>query len=74
MKARILIVLVALVLVGGGTAGLIYRGIDYSGRARHMELGPVELAVKKQERVQIPVWLGAGAIGVGTLLLLLRRK
>ncbi len=74
MKARTLITLAALILVACGTAALIYRGIDYSGSPRRMELGPVELAVKKQERIQIPVWVGAGAIGIGTLLLLLRRK
>ena len=74
MKARTLIALDALILIAGGTAALIYRGFDYSGRPRRLDLGPVELAVKKQERVQIPVWVGAGAIGVGALLLLLRRK
>jgi hypothetical protein len=74
MKTRTLIALAAVILVACGTAALIYRGFDYSGRTRRVELGPVELAVKKQERVEIPVWVGAGAIGVGVVLLLLRRK
>jgi hypothetical protein len=74
MKARMVITLTAVVLIACGTAALIYRGFEYSGRTRRVDLGPVELAVKKQERVQIPVWVGASAIGVGALLLLLRRK
>ncbi len=71
MKARALI---ALLLIACGTLALIYRGFDYGSQTRRVDLGPVELAVKKQERVQIPVWVGAGAIGLGALLLLLRRK
>jgi hypothetical protein len=74
MKARTLVALAAVILIACGTAALIYHGFDYSGRTRRVELGPVELAVKKQERVRIPVWVGASAIGIGALLLLLRSK
>ena len=65
---------IGIVLIVVGLAALIYRGIDYSSGPRRVDLGPVELEVKKRERIQIPVWVGASAIGIGTLLLLLRRK
>jgi hypothetical protein len=74
MKARTLTAVVAVILIACGTVALIYRGFDYSGRTRRVDLGPVELAVKKQQRVTIPVWIGASAIGLGALLLLLRRR
>jgi hypothetical protein len=67
-------VIVALVLIAAGTAALVYRGFSYPGQTRHASLGPVEVAVKRQERVTIPIWVGVGAIGVGALLLLLRRR
>jgi LPXTG-motif cell wall-anchored protein len=32
------------------------------------------MAVAEKERVNIPMWVGVGAIVAGTLLLLMRRK
>jgi hypothetical protein len=37
-------------------------------------VGPIELAVKDKETVNIPVWAGVGAIVVGGALLLAGRK
>jgi hypothetical protein len=71
MKARLVL---ALVLIAAGTAALVYRGFSYPGRTRRATLGPVEVAVKREERVAIPVWAGVGAIAVGAVLLLLRRR
>lgn len=71
MKARLVI---ALVLIAAGTAALVYRGFTYSGRTRRASLGPVEVAVKRQERVDIPAWAGVGAIALGAVILLLRRR
>ena len=74
MKARLVLVVLALVLIAAGTAALVYRGFTYSGRTRRATLGPVAVEVKRQERVDVPVWAGVGAIAVGAVLLLLRRR
>jgi hypothetical protein len=41
-----------------------------------VKLGPIQFSVKEKETVNVPVWAGAGAIGLGTLLLVVggRRK
>jgi hypothetical protein len=36
--------------------------------------GPVSLVVKDTEAVRIPTWAGAGAIVMGTVLLLVPRR
>ncbi len=64
----------ALLLLAAGTAALVYRGFNYPGRTQRANLGPLEVAVKRQERVEIPVWVGVGAIAVGASLLLLKRR
>jgi hypothetical protein len=34
-------------------------------------MGPIEMNVQEKQRVNIPVWAGAGAIAIGAALLLL---
>ena len=62
------------VLVVLGVLALIYRGFDYTREDTRARLGPIELSVKQKERVSIPVWAGAAAVGVGVLLLVTARK
>jgi len=57
-------------LIVAGTLGLIYGGFSYTKERRDVKLGPIQLSVKEKQRVNVPVWLGAGAIGLGALLLL----
>ena len=38
------------------------------------KLGPIELSVKDKKTVNIPVWAGVGAIGIGGALLLIGGK
>jgi hypothetical protein len=39
--------------------------------ATAVKIGPIELTVKDEETVNVPVWAGVGAIVVGALLLVL---
>jgi len=66
--------LAALVLIVAGVLGLAYGGFSYTKDTHEAKLGPIELSVEEKETVNIPVWLGAGAIIAGVLLLVVRAK
>ncbi|MCE2943631.1 MAG: hypothetical protein ACK5VV_04850 [Lysobacteraceae bacterium] len=57
-------------LVAAGAYGLAEGEVRYTKESRELKLGPVELALREQERIEIPAWAGYGAVGVGVLLLL----
>lgn len=62
--------ILAIVLIAAGVLGLVYRGFSYTKETHETKIGPIELAVKERERVDVPVWAGVGAIVVGSVLLL----
>ncbi|MCK6431938.1 MAG: hypothetical protein HUU30_17965 [Burkholderiaceae bacterium] len=66
----------AIVLIVAGVLGLAYGSFSYTRETHQAKLGPLELSVKEQETVNIPIWAGAGATVIGGVLLLLgvRRK
>ncbi|HQU17315.1 MAG: hypothetical protein B7Z66_15095 [Chromatiales bacterium 21-64-14] len=59
----------AIVLVVGGVLGLAYGGFSYTKDTHEAKLGPIELSVKDQKTINIPVWAGVGAIVIGGILL-----
>ena len=61
-------------LLAAGTLALVYGGFTYTKETHETRIGPLELVVKDQARVDIPVWAGVGAIAVGAVLLLLPRR
>ena len=63
--------ILGIALIVAGTLGLIYGGFTYTKDRRDVKLGPIQLSVKEKQRVNVPVWLGAGAIGLGALLLVI---
>ncbi len=66
--------LAALILIAAGALGLAVGGFSYTKETHETKVGPIELSVKDRETVNIPVWLGAGAIVAGVLLLVVRTK
>jgi len=66
--------IVAIVLIIGGVLGLVYGGFSYTKETQEAKLGPFELTVKDTHRVDVPIWLGVGAIVVGSGLLLFASK
>ena len=64
----------AVVLVAAGALGLAVGGFTYTKERHEAQLGPIELSVEEKGTVNIPVWLGAGALIAGVLLLVVRRK
>jgi len=63
---------VAILLILAGIAGLVYGQFSYTKETHEAQVGPLELSVKDQKTVDIPVWLGAGAVVVGAGMLVFR--
>jgi len=66
--------IIAIALIVAGVLGLVYGGFSYTRETHEAKVGPVEFSVADRERVNIPVWVGAGAVLLGGVLLLLGRK
>jgi hypothetical protein len=64
----------AIALIVAGALGLAYGGFSYTKDTTAVKLGPIELSVKEKETVNVPMWVGIGAIVVGGLLLVLGGK
>jgi multidrug transporter EmrE-like cation transporter len=65
---------VGLALIVAGILGLVYGSFSYTKQTHEAKLGPIELSVKEQQTVNVPVWAGAGAIAIGAVLLLFGGK
>ncbi|CDH46166.1 hypothetical protein [Candidatus Contendibacter odensensis] len=59
----------AIALIMVGVLGLAYGSFSYTKETQEARIGPIELTVKEQQTVNIPVWAGVAAILAGTLLL-----
>lgn len=64
----------SIVLIVAGALGLAYGSFTYTKESHDAKLGPIELSVKDKETVNIPRWLGVGAILLGGILLLIGNK
>ena len=63
--------IIAMVLIVVGVLGLVYGSFTFTKDTHEAKLGPIELAVKEKETINVPVWAGVGAIAIGSVLLLL---
>lgn len=69
--------LAGVILNAAGVAALWFGGVPYTEKQKVVDLGPVNIEAKMEKRIEIPQPVGAGAVAVGTVLLLLpsgRRK
>ena len=66
--------IVAFALIVLGILGLVYGSFSYTKETHDIKVGPIELSVKDKETVNVPVWVGVGAIVAGGLLLLFGNK
>ena len=64
----------AILLIVAGTLSLVYGRFSYHRDTQHASMGPMEFSISEQRTVNIPVWAGVGAIVVGVVLLVTRRK
>lgn len=66
--------LIGIILIAAGCLGLVYGGFSYTKETTGVKLGPLELKVQQQERVNVPLLLSGGAVVLGVFLLVLGRK
>lgn len=66
--------IVAILLIAGGILALVYGQFSYPKETHDAKLGPLELSVTERETVNLPAWAGVGAIAVGVVLLVVRRR
>ena len=66
--------LVAVALIVLGVLGLMYGNFSYTKDTREAKLGSLELTVKDKQTVNVPVWVGVGAIVLGGVLLVSKRS
>mgnify|MGYP007112221186 CR=1 FL=1 len=66
--------LVGIVLIVAGVLGLVYGSFSYTKDTEAVKIGPLELSVKQKETVNVPMWVGIGAIVVGAALLVVGGK
>jgi hypothetical protein len=64
----------AIALMVAGILGLVYGGFTYTKDTHETKLGPIEIAVKDKETVNVPIWAGIGAIVIGGFLLTVGKK
>jgi hypothetical protein len=63
--------MIAIVLIVAGALGLAYGGFSFTKETHQAKLGPIELSVKEKQTVNVPMWVGVGAIVIGGVLLLM---
>jgi len=63
----------AIVLIVLGVLGLAYGSFTYTKETHNAKIGPIELSVKDKETINVPVWVGVGAIAAGMILLIARK-
>jgi hypothetical protein len=63
-----------IIFIVAGVLGLVYGSFSYTKNTEEIKVGPLEMSVQEKESVNIPVWAGAGAVGLGALLLLLGNR
>lgn len=66
--------IVAIMLIIAGLLGLVYGSFSYTRETQEAKLGPLELSIKDNQTVYVPVWAGVTAIITGGGLLLLASR
>ncbi|MDD3575782.1 hypothetical protein [Halothiobacillus sp.] len=64
----------AIALIIAGSLGLAYGSFSFTKDTHEAKVGPIELSIKDKQTVNVPVWVGIGAIVLGGVLLLVGSK
>lgn len=60
---------IGVVLLVVGVLGLALGSFSFTKKTHEAQIGPIELSLKEQKTVNVPVWAGAGAVAVGLVLI-----
>ncbi len=66
--------IIGIVLIVAGALALAYGGFSYTKEEHRAELGPFKLSVQEREQVNVPQWIGAGALAAGIVLVVLGKR
>ena len=66
--------ILGIALIVGGILGLVYGGFTYTKETHEAKIGPLVLSVADKETVNVPIWVGVGAIVIGGLLVAFGNK
>jgi hypothetical protein len=66
--------IVAIVLIALGVLGLVYGSFSYTKEKHEAKIGPLQFSITEKETINVPMWAGVGAIGIGVILLVTGRK
>ncbi len=66
--------LAGIVLIVLGTIALAYGSFSYTKDTHEANIGPLELSIAEKETINVPVWLGAGSVVLGIVLVMVRTK
>ena len=64
----------AIVLLAAGILALAYGGLNYTRQTHEAKLGPLEINITEDKRVNVPVWAGLALAIVGGGLLVISKK
>ena len=62
--------IVAVILIVAGVLGLAYGSFSFTKEKHEAKIGPLQFSITEKETINIPVWAGVGAIGIGVILLI----
>jgi TRAP-type C4-dicarboxylate transport system permease small subunit len=65
---------IAIGLLAAGLLALAYGGFSYTRETHDAKVGPLEISVSENQRVNVPVWAGVVLVIAGAGLLLTGKK
>lgn len=65
------IVMIGIVLIVLGAAGLIIKSVTYRGDSTTIDLGPIDITATQEKRLDIPAVAAQAAIAVGALMVII---
>jgi uncharacterized membrane protein len=66
--------LIGIILIVAGVLALAFGGFSFTKDSTVAKVGPIELSAKRKEDVNIPAWIGIGAIVLGGVLVVVGKK